>query len=147
MKEKILEDLKSAMKSQDKEKLSVIRMVKGAISLEEINKKIELSDADIIAIIAKQIKTRKESIVDFEKGNRQDLVEQTKREIEILNQYMPQQFSEEEISNILNEIFDQVQPKGISDMGKVMKEASSRFKGRADMSSVSQMIKDRLNNC
>ena len=147
MKEKILEDLKSAMKSQDKEKLSVIRMVKGAISLEEINKKIELSDDDIIAIIAKQIKTRKESIVDFEKGNRQDLVEQTKREIEILNQYMPQQFSEEEISNILNEIFDQVQPKGISDMGKVMKEASSRFKGRADMSSVSHMIKDRLNNC
>lgn len=147
MKEKILEDLKSAMKSQDKEKLSVIRMVKGAISLEEINKKIELSDDDIIAIIAKQIKTRKESIVDFEKGNRQDLVEQTKREIEILNQYMPQQFSEEEISNILNEIFDQVQPKGISDMGKVMKEASSRFKGRTDMSSVSQMIKDRLNNC
>lgn len=147
MKEKILEDLKSAMKSQDKEKLSVIRMVKGAISLEEINKKIELSDDDIIAIIAKQIKTRKESIVDFEKGNRQDLVEQTKREIEILNQYMPQQFSEEEISNILNEIFDQVQPNGISDMGKVMKEASSRFKGRADMSSVSQMIKDRLNNC
>lgn len=147
MKEKILEDLKSAMKSQDKEKLSVIRMVKGAISLEEINKKIELSDDDIIAIIAKQIKTRKESIVDFEKGNRQDLVEQTKREIEILNQYMPQQFSKEEISNILNEIFDQVQPKGISDMGKVMKEASSRFKGRADMSSVSQMIKDRLNNC
>lgn len=147
MKEKILKDLKSAMKSQDKEKLSVIRMVKGAISLEEINKKIELSDDDIIAIIAKQIKTRKESIVDFEKGNRQDLVEQTKREIEILNQYMPQQFSEEEISNILNEIFDQVQPKGISDMGKVMKEASSRFKGRADMSSVSQMIKDRLNNC
>ena len=147
MKEKILEDLKSAMKSQDKEKLSVIRMVKGAISLEEINKKIELSDDDIIAIIAKQIKTRKESIVDFEKGNRQDLVEQTKREIEILNQYMPQQFSEEEISNILNEIFDQVQPKGISDTGKVMKEASSRFKGRADMSSVSQMIKDRLNNC
>lgn len=147
MKEKILEDLKSAMKSQDKEKLSVIRMVKGAISLEEINKKIELSDDDIIAIIAKQIKTRKESIVDFEKGNRQDLVEQTKREIEILNQYMPQQFSKEEIRNILNEIFDQVQPKGISDMGKVMKEASSRFKGRADMSSVSQMIKDRLNNC
>lgn len=147
MKEKILEDLKSAMKSQDKEKLSVIRMVKGAISLEEINKKIELSDDDIIAIIAKQIKTRKESIVDFEKGNRQDLVEQTKREIEILNQYMPQQFSEEEISNILDEIFDQVQPKGISDMGKVMKEASSRFKGRADMSSVSQIIKDRLNNC
>ena len=147
MKEKILEDLKSAMKSQDKEKLSVIRMVKGAISLEEINKKIELSDDDIIAIIAKQIKTRKESIVDFEKGNRQDLVEQTKREIEILNQYMPQQFSKEEISNILDEIFDQVQPKGISDMGKVMKEASSRFKGRADMSSVSQIIKERLNNC
>ena len=146
MKEKILEDLKAAMKNQDKETLAVIRMVKGAITLEEINAKKELNDDDVIAIIAKQIKTRKESIVEFEKGNRQDLVEKTNKEIEILNQYMPEQLSEEEVISTINQIFEAVKPTGISDMGKVMKEASNILKGKADMSFVSRIIKEKLNN-
>ena len=100
MKERITNDLKEAMKAQDKERLAVIRMVKGAISLEEINTKKELNDNEIIGIIAKQIKTRKESIVDFEKGNRQDLIDQTNKEIEILNEYMPEQMSEEEVNKV-----------------------------------------------
>lgn len=145
MKEKILEDLKNAMKAQDKEKLAVIRMVKGAISLEEINTKKELTDDDVIAIVAKQIKTRKESIVDFEKGAREDLIEKTKKEIAILEEYMPEQLSEEEIEEIIKEIIDIVKPLGMSDMGKIMKEASSRLKGRADMSLVSKKIKEYLN--
>ena len=87
------------MKNQDKELLQVIRMVKGAISLEEINNKKELTDDEVIDVIAKQIKTRKESIVEFEKGNRHDLIEQTTKEIEILNKYMPKQLSIEEIDN------------------------------------------------
>lgn len=145
MKEKILEDLKNAMKAQDKEKLAVIRMVKGAISLEEINTKKELTDDDVIAIVAKQIKTRKESIVDFEKGAREDLIEKTKKEIAILEEYMPEQLSEEEIEEIIKEIIDIVKPSGMSDMGKIMKEASSRLKGRADMSLVSKKIKEYLN--
>ena len=146
MKERILEDLKTAMKNQDKETLAVIRMVKGAISLEEINTKKELNDDDVIAIIAKQIKTRKESIVEFEKGNRQDLVEKTNKEIEILNQYMPEQLSEEEVISTIDQIFETVKPTGISDMGKVMKEASNILKGKDDMSFVSRIIKEKLNN-
>lgn len=146
MNERILEDLKKSMKNQDKETLAVIRMVKGAITLEEINTKKKLSDDDIISIIAKQIKTRKESIVEFEKGNRQDLVEKTSKEIEILNQYMPEQLSEEEIISTIDQIFETVKPTGISDMGKVMKEASNILKGKADMSFVSRIIKEKLNN-
>lgn len=146
MKNKILEDLKMAMKNQDKETLSVIRMVKGAITLEEINTKKELSDDDIIAIIAKQIKTRKESIVEFEKGNRQDLIDQTQKEIEILNQYMPEQYSEEKVKSIIDDIFEKIKPTGISDMGKVMKEVTPLLRGKADMSFVSKIIKEKLSN-
>ena len=87
MKQNLLNDLVAAMKSQDKETLSVLRMVKGAIQLEEINKKSELSDEDFIGVVSKQIKTRKESITEFEKAGRTDLVEQTKKEIEILNYF------------------------------------------------------------
>ena len=146
MKNKILEDLKMAMKNQDKETLSVIRMVKGAITLEEINTKKELTDDDIIAIIAKQIKTRKESIVEFEKGNRQDLIDQTQKEIEILNQYMPEQYSEEKVKSIIDDIFEKINPTGISDMGKVMKEVTPLLRGKADMSFVSKIIKEKLSN-
>lgn len=144
MKERILEDLKNAMKSQDKQKLAVIRMVKGAISLEEINSKKELTDDDIVGIIAKQIKTRKESIIDFEKGNRQDLVDQTNEEIKILEEYMPEQLSAEEIEEVISTIINDINPTGMSDMGKIMKEASSKLKGRADMSFVSSLIKEKL---
>ena len=91
MRERILKDLVTAMKEKDKEKLAVLRMVKGAMQLEEINKKEELKDDEVIAVLAKQIKTRKESIVEFQKGNRNDLVEQTEKEIEILETYMPEQ--------------------------------------------------------
>ena len=146
MKNKILEDLKMAMKNQDKETLSVIRMVKGAITLEEINTKKELSDDDIIAIIAKQIKTRKESIVEFGKGNRQDLIDQTQKEIEILNQYMPEQYSEEKVKSMIDDIFEKINPTGISDMGKVMKEVTPLLRGKADMSFVSKIIKEKLSN-
>ena len=87
MRETILNDLTAAMKNKDKEVLSVVRMVKGAMQLEEINKKRELNDEEVIGIITKQIKTRKESIVEFEKGNRNDLIDKTNSEITILNKY------------------------------------------------------------
>ena len=93
MRERILNDLKNAIKAQDKEKLMVMRMVKGAMQLEELDKKHELSDDEMIGIIAKQIKTRKESIVEFEKGKRQDLIDKTNNEIKILSEYMPEQLS------------------------------------------------------
>lgn len=146
MREKIINDIKDAMKSQDKEKLAVLRMVKGAIQLEEINKKQELDDNDVIAVIAKQIKTRKESITEFEKGNRHDLVEKTQSEIKILEAYMPEQLSEEEVAKVIDEAIEQVNPQAPSDMGKVMGIVTPKLKGRADMSSVSKMVKEKIAN-
>lgn len=144
MRERILNDLKESMKNQDKEKLAVIRMAKGAIQLEEINKKRELSDDEIIAVISKQIKTRKESIVEFEKANREDLISQTKKEIEILNEYMPEQLSDEEINKILDAAFELIKPQAQSDMGKIMKEITPKLSGKADMSTVSKLVKEKL---
>ena len=146
MRERILSDLVSAMKSKDKETLSVLRMVKGAIQLEEINKKQELNDEDVIAVLSKQIKTRKESIVEFEKAGREDLVNQTKGEIEILSKYMPEQLSEEEVIKVIDEAFDAVKPEKPSDMGKLMGFVTPKLKGKADMGFVSKTIKEKLAN-
>jgi hypothetical protein len=144
MRDELLKDLTSAMKNQDKETLSVLRMVKGAIQLEEINKKHELTDEEFIGVISKQIKTRKESILEFEKANRTDLIEQTTKEIEVLNKYMPEQLSEEEVLKIIDEAFDEVKPQAQSDMGKLMGYVNPKLKGKADMSFVSKTIKERL---
>ena len=146
MKQNLLNDLVAAMKSQDKETLSVLRMVKGAIQLEEINKKSELSDEDFIGVVSKQIKTRKESIAEFEKAGRTDLVEQTSKEIEILNKYMPEQLSEEEVLKVIDEAFNTVNPQTQSDMGKLMGFVTPKLKGKADMSFVSKTIKEKLAN-
>jgi len=144
MRQRILNDLISAMKSQDKEVLAVIRMIKGAMSLEEINKKRELTDDEVLDVIVKQIKTRKESILEFEKGSRQDLIDKTNSEIYILNKYMPIQLSNDEINKEIEDIFNEIKPLGISDMGKIMARATSTFKGKADMTLVSKIIKDKL---
>lgn len=146
MRERILSDLVSAMKNKDKETLSVLRMVKGAIQLEEINKKQELNDEDVISVLSKQIKTRKESIVEFEKAGRTDLVEQTSKEVEILSKYMPEQLSEEELNKIIEEAFNEVNPTAQSDMGKIMKVVTPKVKGKADMGLVSKIIKEKLSN-
>lgn len=139
-------DMKNYMKEKDSFSLGVVRMVKGAIQLESINKKKELTDEEIISVISKQIKMRKDSIVEFEKGNRQDLVEQNKKEIEILNKYMPEQLSTEEINKIIDEAFLLIKPTSSKEQGLIMKEITLKLKGRADMSLVSGIIKDRLNN-
>jgi len=144
MRDRILEDLKSAMKAQDKDVLSVIRMVKGALQMEELNKKRPLTDEEMVTIISKQIKTRKESIVEFEKGNRTDLIEQTKKEIEILSKYMPEQMSEEEILKVIDEVFNIVNPTGIADLGKVMGQISPLVKGKADLGLVNKLIREKL---
>ncbi len=146
MKEQILNDLKEAMKNQDKERLSVIRMVKGAIQMEELNVKHELTDDEVIGIIAKQIKTRKESITEFEKGNRNDLIEKTQSEIDILNAYMPEQMKEEEVLAEIEKAFSAIHPTGTSDMGKLMGHLTPILKGKADMSYVSKVIRERLSS-
>lgn len=146
MKERLLEDLKLAMKSQDKVKLSVIRMVKAAIQMEEIAKKRELTEEEIVSILAKQIKTRKESIQEFAKANRNDLVEQNEAEVAILNTYMPKMMEESEIEALIEEVFAKVNPTGVNDIGRVMKEIAPLVKGKADMSLVNSLIKKHLEN-
>lgn len=146
MRERIIKELMAAMKNKDKDKLAVLRMIKGAIQLEEINKKKELDDNEVIAVISKQIKTRRESITEFKKGNREDLVEQTEKEIEILNEYMPEQLSEEEIVKVIEEAFNEVNPQGPSDMGKIMKNITPKLTGKADMSMVSKIVKEKVSN-
>lgn len=146
MRNNLLNDLTQAMKNQDKETLSVLRMVKGAIQLEEINKKHELTDEEFIGVVGKQIKTRKESIAEFEKAGRSDLIGQTNKEIEILNKYMPEQLSDEEVIKVIDEAFNTVNPSTQSDMGKLMGFVTPKLKGKADMSFVSKTIKERLSN-
>ncbi len=146
MRDKIINDIMLAMKNKEKEKLSVLRMVKGAIQLEEINKKKNLDDNEVIAVISKQIKTRKESITEFAKGNRQDLITQTEKEIEILNEYMPEQLSETEILSIIDQAIEELKPKAMSDMGKIMKEINPKLLGKADMSLVSKLVKEKLSD-
>ena len=144
MKERILNDLKEAMKQKDKELLSVIRMVKGAIQMDEIAKKRELNDDEVIAIISKQIKTRKESIAEFEKAGRGDLKNQTQSEIDILMRYMPEQMSEEEVLRVIDQAFETVQPTSMKDMGKLMGVITPQVRGKADMGFVNKTIKERL---
>lgn len=144
MRNKLLNDLVTAMKNQDKETLSVLRMVKGAIQLEEINVKHELTDDEFIGVVSKQIKTRKESIVEFEKAGRTDLIEQTQKEVDILNKYMPEQLSEEEVLKIIDEAFNAINPTAQSDMGKLMGYVNPKLKGKADMGFVSKTIKEKL---
>lgn len=146
MREQLLNDLKEAMKNKDKERLNVIRMVKGALQLEELNLKRECTDDEIIGLIAKQIKTRKESILEFTKAGRDDLISSTQSEIDILNTYMPEQLSEEEVLKEIDNAFNEVNPSSMKDMGKLMGILTPKLKGKADMSFVSKTIREKLNN-
>ncbi len=143
--EKINDDVKTAMKNQDKEKLNVIRMVKSAIQLAKIEAKHDLSDEEVIDVISKQIKMRKDSIVEFEKASRTDLTENYKREIDILNEYMPEPLAKEEVEKIIEEAFAKINPTSPKQMGLIMKEVTPLVKGKFDMGEVSKMIREKLN--
>ena len=142
--EKLEKDTIEAMKSQDKDKLTVLRMVKAALKQEQIDHKKEINDDLLIDVVNKQIKMRKDSITEFEKGGRQDLVDKTQQEIDTLMVYLPEQLSKEEVEKIIDEIFAEVQPTGPKDMGKVMGPAQAKLKGKADMKEVSTIIREKL---
>ena len=144
MRNQVLDDIVKAMKNKDKETLSTLRLLKGAMQLEEINKKRELNDEEMIGIISKQIKTRRESITEFEKASRRALVEKTAKEISILEKYMPEQLSSNEVDKIIDDVFEQVKPQNMKDMKLLMNELNPKLKGKTDMSSVSKKVKDKL---
>ncbi|EHI98071.1 GatB/YqeY domain-containing protein [Clostridium sp. DL-VIII] len=146
IKEKLQDDWKAALKTKDKFTANVISTAKSAILLVEKTDNRKLEDDEVISILAKEIKQRRESMLEFEKGNRQDLVDQCKAEIEILLKYLPQQLGEEEIKQIVKESAEELGANSIKDMGKVMSAVKPKVVGRADGKLVSQIVKEYLNN-
>lgn len=140
----IIKDMTSAMKAQDKFNLSVLRMLKSALQMEKINLKHELSDEEAMTVIKRQVKQRKDSISEFEKYGKNSEVENLNKEIECLSKYLPAEVSEEEINKTLDVIFDELKPESMKDMGRVMKEATSRLGAGADGSLISKLVKERL---
>jgi len=146
MLEKLDIDLKDAMRNKNKVELITIRAIKSSIKNEEINKKRELEIDEISSIIMKEIKSRKDANLEFEKASRDDLVQKNNEEIIVLEKYLPEMLSEDEILNIVCKVIEEVKPSGLKDIGSVMKAVIPEVKGKADMSIVNKIIKDKLNN-
>lgn len=145
MEERLHEDLIKAMKEKDKETLNVLRSVKAAIQLEVINNKRTCCDDLILDVISKQIKMRKDSISEFTKASRQDLVDEYQKEIDILKKYLPEQLTEDELNKIIDDVFKKVKPSSIKDLGIIMKEITPLVKNRCDMKSLNERLRSRLN--
>lgn len=147
MLDKINEDLKSAMKEKDAFRLSVLRMLKSALQLEKISKKHELDDNEVSSVLKKQVKLRKDSMDEYKKYNKMDEVEKLEKEITILSSYLPEEMSEEEVKTLVNNVIAEVKPSSMKDMGMVMKKMNEVLEGKnADMSLVSKLVKEYLNN-
>jgi len=144
LKEVLQQDLKTAMKEKDLIKKNVITMIRAAILQVEKDKKIELDDEGVIEVIAKGVKQRKDSIPEFEKGNRPDLVENINKEISILMSYLPQQLSKDELNQIVSETIFEVGAQSIQDLGKVMSALMPKVKGRADGKLVNSIVRQHL---
>lgn len=147
LKERLTEDMKQAMKDKEagKLRLSVIRMVRASIKNVEIDRKKELGDEEVLDVLAKEVKMRRDSLEEFKKGNRPDLVEGLEQEIVILMNYLPQQLSEAEVRTIVAEAVAQTGAAGPKDMGKVMAALMPKVKGRADGKLVNSLVKEYLN--
>ena len=144
LKERITEDMKAAMKGAEKERLSTIRMAQAAIKQREVDERITLDDAQVVAVIEKMVKQRKESITQFEQGGRADLAAKEKAEIEQLQAYLPAQLSDAEIDALIKDAIATTGAASIKDMGKVMGAVKAKAAGRADMGAVSARIKAAL---
>jgi hypothetical protein len=144
LKAKVTEDMKSAMRARDAARLSAIRLLLAAIKQREVDERIELADADILAIIEKMLKQRRDSVTQYQAGGRQDLADVEEFEIEVLSGYMPQQLSETEIAGEVATAVAAAGAKGMQDMGKVMALLKPKLAGRADMAKVSALVKARL---
>ncbi len=144
LKQKLVEDLKQALKGGDKVRRSVIRLVMAAIKNAEIARQVTLDDADILGIIAKEARQRRESIEAFRQGNRQDLVTQEEAELAILNQYLPQQMSREEIITEARRVIEEVGAQGPGDKGKVMSKLIAQLKGKADGREINTVVTELL---
>ena len=146
MLERFNKDIIISMKEKNAFRLTVLRMVKGAMQMEHINNKKEVNDELLIECVEKQIKLRNDSINEFKKANRDDLVKKNEDEITILKEYLPEQLTKKEVISIIDEVFDNVKPSSMKDMGTVMKVVTPLVKGKFDMGEVSSIIKNKLNS-
>lgn len=145
MYEKINEDLKNAMKEKDTFKLSVLRMLKSALQLEQIAKKHELDDNEVAAVLKKQVKVRKDSLEEYKKYDKAELVESLEKEIAILDAYLPEEMNKEDITKVVEAAINEVKPTSMKDMGLVMKKVNELLVGKnADMSLVSKLVKEKI---
>ena len=144
LKERITEDMKSAMRASDKERLSTIRMVQAAIKQREVDERIVLDDTQVLAVLEKMVKQRRESISAFEQGGRADLADKEKAEIQILTAYLPEQLTEAEVDALIQDAIAETGAASMKDMGKVMGAVKAKAAGRADMGAVSARIKAAL---
>ncbi len=144
LKRRINQDAKEALKSKDTLTLNVLRMLKSEIRYKEIERGSELSDDDVISVLSTAIKKRKDSIQQFEKGGRDDLVSKEKQELTVVTKYMPERVSEEELSQIISQAISEEGATGSSDLGKVMKLVMPKVRGRADGKKVNQMVSSQL---
>lgn len=144
LKQRLTDELKNAMKNKDQLRKNVITMIRADIKQIEVDKRVELTDDDVIDIISKQAKQRRDSIEEFEKGGREDLVEQAKQEVNVLMEYLPEQLSEEEIETIIKEVVTETGATSMKDMGKIMAAAMPKLKGRADGKVVNQIVRKIL---
>ena len=146
MKEELLKALKEAMKNKDEIKKDTITLLRSAILQVEKDNQNQLSEDEMLAIVSKEVKKRKESIADYEKANREDIVQKLKKEIEILSEYLPEQLSEEEIIKIVEEAINETGATSPRDMGKVMQAIRPKTNGKADGKVVSQIVREKLEN-
>lgn len=145
LKEKLMDDLKSAMRNKEKRRKDTITLLRAAVKQREVDERQEMADDEILALIGKQVKQKRESIKDFQKAERVDLVEQAEEEIEILLAYLPEQLTEEEIDELVREAIAQTGASSMKDMGRIMGVVMPKVKGRADGSLISQSAKKLLN--
>lgn len=144
LKAQISEDMKIAMRAKDSVRLGTIRLLQSAIKQREVDERVELNDADVIAVIEKMLKQRRDSIAAFESANRTDLADIEKFEVTVLQGYLPQQLTEDEINVILDQVVADTGAEGVKDMGKVMAAIKPLVAGKAEMGKVSGLIKARL---
>ncbi len=144
LKERITDDMKAAMRSGEKERLGAIRMITAAIKQREVDERIALDDSQVLSVIEKMIKQRKESLMQFQTGNRPDLADKESAEITLLQSYMPAQLSDADLDQMISEAISSTGAASIKDMGKVMGIIKSKAQGRADMAAVGAKIKAKL---
>ncbi len=141
---KIQEDVKDAMRAKDKERLATLRLITAAIKQKEVDERIVLDDAAVLAVLEKMVKQRKDSIEQFEKASRDDLIKKEQDELVIIQTYLPEQLAEDEVAKIVDEVVSATGAQGMKDMGKVMGQVKAKVAGQADMGLVSKLVKAKL---